>query len=215
MAKYFSFFPKTPYTLNDKGSLDLVTNLTTSFSFDDNIKNNTILYYQYDIADDESPDIVSAKIYGSSEKHWIILKLNDIYSVKDQWPLSSSDLYEYIDSKYQENANTELSQSGYEWADTNIHSYYMIETKLFPSDPTVKDIQTITIDSSTYANVITGTTEVTLTDNSTMQIVISKDYKTYVDYEKDLNEQKRTIKMLKPDLITDFEKEFERVIGNE
>lgn len=215
MAKYFSFFPKTPYTLKDNGSLDFITNLTTSFSFDDNIKNNTILYYEYDIADDESPDIVSAKIYGSSEKHWIILKLNDIYSIKDQWPLSNSDLYEHIDLKYQENANTEISQSGYEWADTNIHSYYMNETKLFPSDPSIKETETIQIDSSTYANVMTGTTEVTLTDNSIMQIVITKTYKTYVDYEKDLNEQKRTIKILKPNLVTDFEKEFERVISNE
>lgn len=216
MAKYFSFFPKTPYSLNESGSLDFITNLTTSFSVDDTIKNNVILYYQYDIADDESPDIVAAKLYGASDKHWIILKTNDIYSVKDQWPLSSSALFKHIDSKYEEFANTLTSQTGYEWADSNIQSYYEVRTKIYPNFTELKDVEKIQVDANTYANVVTGTTNVTLPpNNTTIQIVVTKEQKTYVQYEQELNENKRSIKILKPELVTEFEKEFQRVITNE
>ncbi len=77
MAKYFNYFPKTIYNLDNSGSLDSITNLTINFSFDKNILENAVLYYEYDVQDGETPEVVAHKVYGSSEKHWIILKMKD------------------------------------------------------------------------------------------------------------------------------------------
>ena len=67
MAKYFNYFPKTVYNLDNSGALDSITNITTNFSFDKNILENSILYYQYDVQDGETPEIVAHKVYGDSE----------------------------------------------------------------------------------------------------------------------------------------------------
>ena len=107
MAKYFRYFPKTIYSLNGSNSLDTVTNLTASFSFDESLTENSISYYQYTVPDGETPEIVANKFYGSSEKHWIVLKMNNIFDVKTDWPLEQRVLDETIRSKYANNWITE------------------------------------------------------------------------------------------------------------
>jgi hypothetical protein len=118
MAKYFINFPKTIYSQKDSKSVETVTNLTTTFSFDENITENSVLYYQYDVSDGETPEIVAHKIYGSSESHWIILKMNGIIDVKTDWPLDQRSLSVAIDKKYANNGIS-TSQTGYQWAFNN------------------------------------------------------------------------------------------------
>jgi len=107
MAKYFRYFPKTIYTLNGSNSLDTITNLTASFSFDESLLENSISYYQYTIPDGETPEIVANKFYGGPEKHWIILKMNKIFDVKTDWPIEQRVLNEVIRSKYADSWITE------------------------------------------------------------------------------------------------------------
>ena len=107
MSKYFTYFPKTVYNLEGSKSLDVITHLTSSFSFDDNILENAVSYYEYSVPDGETPEIVANKFYGSSEKHWIVLKMNNIFDVKTDWPLEQRILNETIRSKYANNWITE------------------------------------------------------------------------------------------------------------
>lgn len=100
MAKYFSFFPKTVYNLGNPNTLDSITNLTTNFSFSDEMLNNSVLYYQYTIPEGETPEIVAHKFYGSAEKHWIVLKMNKIVDVKTEWPLDSVSFTNALEAKY-------------------------------------------------------------------------------------------------------------------
>ena len=76
MAKYFNYFPKTAYTF-DGTNIQYVTNLLSKVSFESDFKENSVIYYEYLVSDGETPEIVAHKIYGSAEKHWIILMLND------------------------------------------------------------------------------------------------------------------------------------------
>ena len=101
MAKYFNYFPKTSYYLSDDTtSLDTVTNIMSRFSIDATSKEQLTMYYKYDISDGETPEIVADKLYGSPEKHWIILSVNNIKNPQFDWPLRYNDLTKYIDIKY-------------------------------------------------------------------------------------------------------------------
>ena len=50
MAKYFNFFPRTTYYKNkDSTSVDIITNITTRYNFNDGLKQNAATYYKYKI----------------------------------------------------------------------------------------------------------------------------------------------------------------------
>jgi hypothetical protein len=212
MAKFFSYFPKTIYNLGDPRALDTITNLTTTFSLDESTLNNTILYYEYAVPDGETPEIVAHKFYGDVEQHWLIMKMNNIVDPKTDWPMDSRTFASYIDEKY---ANNGISQSttGYMWAKSNNHSYYKIETRTLTltGEKTVDKIQ---IDANTYANVQTSTSTYTLADGYQLSISVDKTSLSYYNYELQLNDQKRNIKIMKPEYVPTIQDEFVRIMGN-
>jgi|TARA_R110000868_G_scaffold144612_1_gene363890 predicted secreted protein len=212
MAKYFNFFPKVLYTPNSQlESLDVLTNLTTRFTFEQKFKEDTSVYYKYDIRDGDTPEILSYKLYGTPEKHWIILLMNDIVDPLFDWPLKQQNVINFVNSKY--SANASVGQTGYEWAASNIHSYYKIETQTMNSNGQ-QNISKYQIDANTYAALASSSTPYTLADGNQITIAISKEPKTYYEYEVDENENKRTIKILKPEIIPAVEKEFKRVLND-
>ena len=46
------------------------------------------------------PDMVAKKLYDDSELDWVILSVNNITNVRNQWPLEHNDLHEYMLEKY-------------------------------------------------------------------------------------------------------------------
>lgn len=212
MAKYFNFFPQVFYA-QDSGlkSLDVLTNLTTRFTFEEEFKNNTSVYYKYDVEDGDTPEILAYKIYGSPEKHWVILLMNNIVDPLYDWPLKQQNVIKFVDNKYSANAN--VGQTGYNWASTNTHSYYKVVTQTVPSTGEI-DITKYQIDSNAYSILTTSSTTYTLSDQKQITVAISKKLKTYYEYEVDENEAKRTIKIIKPEIIPDLEKEFKRVLND-
>jgi hypothetical protein len=217
MPKYFNYFPLTEYSLsNTTSSMDVVTNILSKFKYEDGFTENTAIYYKYEVTDGETPEILAYKIYGSSEKHWIILSLNNIVNPLTDWPLNQNSLNNLIDIKYStsEYANNSTQYAGVNWAQSNNHSYYRIETQtnLFNNQ---KFINTTQIDDNTYANLVSSTNSYTLNNGYQIKIDIDKYVKTYYEYEIEENEKKRTIKILKSEFIPAVESEFQKVISNE
>ena len=211
MANYFFNFPKTVYSLDGSNSLDRVTNLMATFSFDESLTENSVLYYEYTIADGETPEIVAHKLYGSSEAHWIILKLNGIMDVKKDWPLDQRGLSNAINDKYANNG-VAFSQTGYQWAFNNTHSYYKIETRTLLASGE-KTVDTIQVDANTYANITSSSVQYTLPDNNVLKIDTTRNAKTYYEYEVEENDNKRSIKVLKEQYVSVVNDEFIRVIN--
>ena len=215
MAKFFSYFPKTFYIANNTTSgVDVVTNIITRFKFEDGLKNNSTAFYPYQIQDSDTPEIIADKYYGDSEKHWVVLLFNDIVDPQFDWPLKSETLIEYVDKKYTANgaANTTV-QSGLNWAlsTNNRQAYFKVVTT------TANDGTIITrkyqIDANTYANT-TGTTNTYTTANSeTVTIKISKETRSYYEYEVEENEKKREIRLLKSDFVNEVNREFKRLVS--
>ena len=202
MSKYFNYFPKTVYFLDNTNNADVVTNITSRFGFEKSFKNNTSVYYEYDIQDSDTPEIIASKFYGDSEKHWVVLMINDIVDPQFDWPLDQRTIISYIDEKYL--ANASVGQSGTTWAQANIHSYYKVETRTTNSTGT--ELQSkLEIDANTYANVAATTSNLTLDDGNSITITTTKETKSYYDYEVEENEAKRTIKLLKPEFVSSIE----------
>lgn len=212
MANYFNYYPKTVYNLGNKTTLDTVVNLTTNFSFIGEIVNNSSVYYEYTIADGDTPEIISYKVYDDSFYHWIILKVNNIMDVKTQWPCDYNTLIKNVDDYYSQFAG--VGQTGLEWAMANYQSQYRIETKTYQglNDKTTDKYQ---IDSATYSSLSPSTTQFTLPGNIVMTLEITKDRKTYYEYEMEQNEEKRNIKILKNEFIAPIKQEFVRIMANE
>jgi len=208
MSKYFNFFPNTLYTV-DTITGDAVKNLTARFSFEESFKNNTSVCYEYNIQDSDTPEIIASKFYGDPERHWVVLMFNDITDPQFDWPMDYRTLISFIDEKYKNNANT--GQSGTNWSKSHIHSYYKVETKTALNTNTVVTNK-FEVDSNTYASIVISNKDLLLADGNTIRIQISKESQSYYDYEMELNESKRKIKLLKQEFVPNVEEEFRRVI---
>ena len=208
MAKYFNYFPKTFYTLqSDADGLDAVTNIISRYGLEKDFKENSSVYYKYDIQDSDTPEIIAAKLYGSSERHWMVLAMNDILDPQFEWPLDYRTLIQFIDEKYTANANTVAGQTGLEWAQSNTHSYYKVEKRT--TNYSGNSIETkVEVDANTYANISVSSSNVTLSDGIAITIDTSKETKTYYDYEIEENESKRAINLLKPEFAFTLEQEL-------
>ena len=209
MSKYFNYFPKTLYTADSK-NVDVVNNITSRFNFEESFKINQKVSYEYEIKDSDTPEIIASKFYGDSERHWIVLLFNNIIDPQFDWPMDYRTLISFIDEKYSANAN--VNQSGSSWAQSHTKAYYKIETRTTISTNTIT-VNEIEIDANTYANVTSSSSNVTLADGYIITIAVSKDTQSYYDYEMELNESKRSIKLLKPEFVRNVEQEFRQVIA--
>lgn len=211
MAKYFNYFPKTPYYLNeDSESVNMVTNIISRFGFEQSFKNNSVVYYEYDIQDGDTPEIISAKLYGSPERHWAVLMINDMVDAQFDWPLDQRTIIKYIDEKYTANAST--GQTGLAWAQSNTHSYYKIETRTTNATNTTLTTK-IQLDANTYANTAESSSVITLESGQTITAAVAKEFKSYYDYEIEQNENKRRIKLLKPEFVSTLEQQIKSVFN--
>jgi len=218
MAKYFNYFPKTVYSLEDSNKLDSVTNIIARFAFEDKLKENSSSFYKYDIKDSDTPEIIASKYYDNPERHWIVLLFNNIIDPQWDWPLNDRTFNEFVNNKYSaseyaDTANT--SVSGLSWAKNinNIKSYFKIVTTTTSEKTTIEKFE---VDSVTYANntfMQTGSNiNYELDDNTNVNIKITRETQTYFDYEKQVNDSKRTINLLKSEFVPAVEKEFKRII---
>jgi len=214
MAKYFNYFPKTPYTSNSQSTgVDSVTNIVSRFGFENKLKENENAFYKYTVKDSDTPEIIAYKYYGHSERHWIVLLFNDIIDPQYDWPLKQDEFIDFVSKKYTANgaANTTV-QTGLEWCQdvNNVHSYYKTITRTSVDGTTIQE--KIEIDANTYANVGATSVSHTLSDGKTITETVSKETKTYYVYEQEENEAKREINLLRNDFVSIVEDEFKRVI---
>jgi hypothetical protein len=218
MAKYFNFFPRTVYSLSDKStSADFVTNIIARFGFEKSLKENSNVYYPYDIQDGDTPETIANKYYGSSERHWVVLLFNDIIDPQYDWPLDQRTIIKYINDKYTANGTANVSpQTGILWSQSNVKSYYKVVKRI--TNNSTKDTieEKLELDANTYANVAISNTTYTLQNGTTVTQTISKETETYYEYEVNLNESKRRIRLLRSEIVSQsgLLDEFKRVINS-
>ncbi len=218
MAKYFNFFPKTLYSLSNKStSADSITNIIARFGFESTLKENSNIYYPYDIQDGDTPETIANKYYGSPERHWVVLLFNDIIDPQYDWPLDQRTIIKYINDKYTANGSANVTpQTGLAWSQSNTKSYYKVVTRVTNNATKNTIKEKIELDANTYANVVISNSTKTLQSGTVIVETVSKETETYYDYEVNLNESKRRIRLLRSEIVSQsgLLDEFKRVINS-
>ena len=102
---YFKELPNLLYPsfLPDKtSSLDYieVKNIFRRVKVRDDLYNNFVVFQKYEIPEGARPDTVAEDVFGSPRLDWVVLTVAGITNVRNEWPLSNRDLYNYAHDKY-------------------------------------------------------------------------------------------------------------------
>jgi hypothetical protein len=183
----FDYYPKVQY--NNITAVNILSEAEIMQSYLQNIN----LFYKYLIRDGERPDTVAYKEYGDSSLDWVILLANGIVDPYKDWPMEYSQFVRYLEDKYNTAAEKLASPS----IDSSVKYYYY--TGL------TSDSQE-TINSYNY----------TLTPYTYQQLGSPGGWtaKTIWDYESEINESKREIKILRPAYISDFKQQLRDLFVN-
>ena len=177
-----------------------IKNIFRRVKIQDWIQDNVQFFNKYTIRDGERPDTMAERLYGTSERDWIIILTAGITNIRNDWPLSNYDLYRYVEAKY----GTDLNA---------IHHYETIEVRdnkgrlILPAGQRVDQNFTIpTPYDASATNFYVGVRP--QTDNISYKSVNSDinpvtGISNY-EYETQLNESKRRIEVMKPIYLQQF-----------
>ena len=102
---YFKHFPDIFYQspLSHKNSSNdfiFIKNLFRSNKLLDWLSTQTTIFNKFIVADGARPDTVAEEIYGDAELDYIVIISCGITNIRDEWPLSNKELYEFAEDKY-------------------------------------------------------------------------------------------------------------------
>lgn len=207
--RYFQFFSSVPYQFIDKtlASTDSkyvrtlsLTNITQRTILRDRLLAHTSAFYDYVIPAEQRPDTVALSLYGNVSYTWIILLMNNIYSLFD-WPLSQQELYDFLVFKY----------GSYERATQPTNTLYYFNSDHNPVTATAyaalsASARGVVLPAKYFYNAdgvpVDEMTYNTLSDAQQGQI------ETAYDYELRVNENKRNIKVLRSQFLPQAEQQL-------
>ena len=212
MASYFSYFPNIEYVsrTTDRSSAEeyiTVKNIFRRAKIRNDFYNVATAFEDYMIIANERPDQVAEAVYGDPRYDWVILTANNITNMREQWPLNAQDFQNYILEKYKtESALEEIHHYITEISidsrkrivvpeglrvDSNFNSQYLDQSTRVEIDygGTLNDIATV----DTVGTVRDSNCNIVTHDN----ILAVTNY----EYEENLNDAKRRIKILKEDYL--------------
>lgn len=193
---YFRELPNLLYQsfLPDKrSSLDYteVKNLFRRTKLRDDLQNVFTLFDKYEIPDEFRPENVAEDFYGNDELDWVVLTTAGIVNVRNEWPLNNRDIFDYSFEKYGDNLNATRFFETKEIKNSS-GSIILEKGKVVDSDFVFKYYDTNGIVEVKGTNVRTGVSN--------------------YDYEVRLNEEKRSIFVLKPEYLQQFLSDFRDIM---
>ena len=173
--RYPSFLPEKT------SSLDYVEvkNIFRRAKLRDDLQNNFTVFDKYEVPMGARPDTVAEDLYGSAQFDWVILTVAGILNVRNEWPLSDKDIYDYSFDKYGESLNSVRFFETKEVKDTN-NRLILPKGKVVDSNFTIPKPG----EPTATLNPVTGISN--------------------YEYEVRLNEEKRNIFVLREEYLQEF-----------
>ena len=164
-----------------------VKNLFRRVKLRDDLKDSITYLTNYYVRDGFRPDQVAEDLYGSSNLDWVVLHTAGIVNVRDEWPLTSKEIYDYSLNKY----GNDLNQIRY-YVTTEVKdstgNIYLPKGKVVDSGFTIPDPTS----STTTLNPVGGVTN--------------------YEHESNLNEDKRNLTVLRPSYLELFLSDMRRIM---
>ena len=168
-----------------------VKNLFRRNKLRDDLQNIFTVFDKYEIMEGARPDTIAEDFYGDSELDWVVLMTAGILNVRNEWPLSNRDLYEYAYELYGNELNS-------------VHHYETIEIKdsdgklILPKGKRVdKDFTVSYYDNGNYWTK-TGIYNLSTNINGSIGSVTNWEYETIK------NDKKRSIFLLRRMYLQQF-----------
>ena len=99
---FFKQFPKVEYDFNRTGVKQNMVDLFRSVRPLPSFLDNYSAYKFYEIKNGERPDIVSQRLYGTTQYYWTFFAVNEfLHDGYRAWPMSQEDLFTYIEKEYE------------------------------------------------------------------------------------------------------------------
>lgn len=232
----FQNFPKLQYKLSD-GKIVTIRDFFRKAAVENISIPSLTNYTYYEILEGERPDIVAAKLYGDSDLHWTLFLVNEYANYYD-WYLDQESFEHYINDKYPGQA---LIASNYSDIIDSSKKFLLGERittssgkegRIIKIEPLHKRIAT-EADSFVNGEVITGaisgksfTIQNAIWERDSVSHYVNADGLkrnhagdgwtpvSIFDHEYEHNEEKRKIKVIRPEFIKRVVSEFEKVMRN-
>jgi hypothetical protein len=198
--QYFDTLPKIIY-IDSTGNSKVMTNLLARASVIPQILKDPLVYYSYDIQEGDTPEIIANKYYGDSYRYWIVLFANELLDPQWDWPMTSMVFEQYLADKY---------------PSTNVYSeieYYEKIITQYDVNSQTTYIKKIRIDENTYNSLPVTQTETYTLPTGPVSVTTERNAVSIYDYELNLNESKRNIRILNANYVDLMETQFKKLMA--
>ena len=186
--RYFQELPNILYpsllsSQNKVESRIIVKNLFKRSKLRTDLDQAFTAFNYYNIKDDMRPDMVAQELYDNPELDWVVLTSSNITNIRNQWPLNHNDLHEYMLEKYGSEAR-------------------IAEAEIYETRKIVDEYNRVVIPAglevdANFSFKYKNFSNSIVTVNPVSAI-------TNYQYEVKLNDEKRRIKILKPQFLPIF-----------
>lgn len=181
---YFKEIPLVEYNTR------LSRNIILKSAILKDVLNKVSVFYNYIVQEGYRPDMVANEEYGSPEYDWLVYLSNDLIDPYYDWPMDNRTLAGYLEAKYGTDIYTLQSQI--------LHYKYTGLTN--ESEEEIAMISW-TMSPKTH-EVLTDEDPVSLSGWSPVYVY---------DYENDMNDSRRSIKLISKSYLSQIEKELATV----
>ena len=140
----------------------------------------------YNIKDGMRPDMVAQELYDNPELDWVVLTSSNITNIRNEWPLDHNDLQEYMLEKYGSDAR-------------------IAEAEIYETRKIVDEYNRVVIPAGLEVD---SNFSLEYLNYSGQKIIVSSSQVvapvTNYQYEVRLNDEKRKIRVLKPQFVSLF-----------
>jgi hypothetical protein len=196
--QYFDTLPKL-IKIDNNGNALVLTNLLARASILKTFFDNPVVYYNYDLQEGDTPEIIAHKYYGDVYRYWIVLYTNTIIDPQWQWPVNSDVFSKMLVDKYP-SINTA----------STIKKYQKVVTQYDVNTGTTT-VNEIVISQNDYESLFETTNTYTLPTGDVIITVAKKALSIY-DYELEQNEKNRKIRLLNSIYVNQLEKELQTLM---
>ena len=188
MPPLLTYFPTVSYDLANDGNRLLLTNTTLRFRIRDVVRREGTSYFDYFVGEGELPWMLADRYYDDPSLDWVILMTNGILDPFYGWPLTSENLDRYL-------THREATEDGYYRHDVH-HREWIVQHHGVLEDGTIVPEESVVVDEVTYETLPAPDRRIV----------------TNVEYEENLNEERRRIRILDRTYVPGILTEAERIL---